>query len=82
MVLMHGVCVHVVSSWGFEVAKIPNFNLNLFRAPDYLESGRVVQNRVINGFSFACCKARKVSILNEKGKKQKLGQGMSYSLDI
>lgn len=61
------------------------FNPNLWRASNSLGSGRIAQNRVVNSFSNAgqhIAKAGKLSILNEKSKKQKLGQKMSYSLDI
>ena len=61
------------------------FNPNLWRASNSLGSGRIAQNRVVNSFSNAgqhIAKAGKLSILNERSKKQKLGQKMSYSLDI
>lgn len=61
------------------------FNPNLWRASNSLGSGRIAQNRVVNSYSNAgqhIAKAGKLSILNERSKKQKLGQKMSYSLDI
>jgi hypothetical protein len=77
-------CIHTCSlrMWAY---KLFGFNSSLWRALNSAKRGRITQNRVVNGFSNAGqhdASIRKLFILNEKSKKQKLGQGLSHSLDI
>lgn len=90
---MYGFDVGCIHTHTLSLSLSENLSLQSFliliqisgELPNSLESGRIAQNRVMKGFSNAgqhVAKAGKLSILNEKSKKQKLGQGMSHSLDI